>query len=214
MPKRTSSSARWRKRWREGDRDARTELIVEVALELLRAHGAEGVTMRRVAGLLGVGAMTLYTYVPGQADLRLRMIQRGFVQLREYCDRNNLPNTTREHWQAGAKAYIQFATEHPRWYELMFSQPIEGGPQKAEAVAREFEPFYQEIRDLLSRRVKDEVQLDLRARATALRIWVNMHGLASLAISGRIRVLNVDLDTMLANLLEHVGLEELVTQSP
>jgi len=43
-------------------------LIIETALDLLRRRGPQDVTMRRVAARLGVGAMTLYTYIDGQAN--------------------------------------------------------------------------------------------------------------------------------------------------
>lgn len=43
--------------------------IIRAAVELADAEGVEAVSMRRVAQALGVGTMSLYTYVPGKADL-------------------------------------------------------------------------------------------------------------------------------------------------
>ncbi|MFI6500305.1 TetR/AcrR family transcriptional regulator [Nonomuraea typhae] len=43
--------------------------IVKAAIELADAEGLETLSMRRVAELLGVGAMSLYTYVPGKQEL-------------------------------------------------------------------------------------------------------------------------------------------------
>jgi AcrR family transcriptional regulator len=43
--------------------------IVTTAIELADADGLAGVSMRRIADRLGVGTMTLYTYVPGKAEL-------------------------------------------------------------------------------------------------------------------------------------------------
>ena len=43
--------------------------IVEQAIALADAEGIENVSMRRVARQLEVSAMTLYTYVPGKAEL-------------------------------------------------------------------------------------------------------------------------------------------------
>ncbi|NJL31157.1 MAG: hypothetical protein HC898_05735 [Phycisphaerales bacterium] len=206
------SSRQWRKSWRLGDHAQRTQLIVDVSLVLLEMESAEGVTTRKVAAMLGVGAMTLYTYVKGQPDLRLRMIQRGFEMMRMHCD-SDVPNTTMEHWRRGAANYINFAVSNPRLYELMFSQPIAGGQKEADAVAKEFEPFFQEIRDLLALRGLSEAQLDARARTVAGRLWIGMHGLASLAISGRLDVLKVGVDRVLDDLLEHLGLEEMIAGS-
>jgi AcrR family transcriptional regulator len=45
------------------------ERIVQVAIATADAEGLAAVSMRRVADQLGVGTMTLYTYVPGKAEL-------------------------------------------------------------------------------------------------------------------------------------------------
>jgi hypothetical protein len=43
--------------------------IVDAALAIADADGLEAVTMRAVADWVGIGAMTLYGYVPGKAEL-------------------------------------------------------------------------------------------------------------------------------------------------
>jgi AcrR family transcriptional regulator len=45
------------------------ERIVRAAIEVADAEGLAAFSMRRVADRLGVGAMSLYTYVPGKAEL-------------------------------------------------------------------------------------------------------------------------------------------------
>ena len=45
------------------------EQIVAAAIELADAEGLEAASMRRVAERLGVGAMSLYRYVPGKTEL-------------------------------------------------------------------------------------------------------------------------------------------------
>jgi AcrR family transcriptional regulator len=45
------------------------ERIVATAVAVADADGLEALSMRRVAGELGVGAMSLYRYVPGKAEL-------------------------------------------------------------------------------------------------------------------------------------------------
>jgi AcrR family transcriptional regulator len=52
--------------------------IVRVAVELADRDGLEAVSMRRVADALGVGTMTLYTYVPGKGELLDLMLDRVY----------------------------------------------------------------------------------------------------------------------------------------
>src|SRR5260370_17230498 len=63
--------------WREGPAQRRhgppqglsIDAVVRAATDLADREGLEALTMRRVAQALGVAPMTLYTYVPGKADL-------------------------------------------------------------------------------------------------------------------------------------------------
>jgi Bacterial regulatory proteins, tetR family len=60
--------------WRTpGERESPSGLgadrIVGAAIDLADARGLSAVSMRRVADRLGVGTMSLYTHVPGKAEL-------------------------------------------------------------------------------------------------------------------------------------------------
>jgi AcrR family transcriptional regulator len=59
--------------WREPGRAGRSGLsvdsVVAAAIEVADAEGIGALTMRRVAEQLGVGTMSLYTHVPGKAEL-------------------------------------------------------------------------------------------------------------------------------------------------
>ena len=55
--------------------------LVLAGVELADRDGLEALSMRRVAGQLGVGAMSLYTYVPGRAELVDLMVDHVFGEL-------------------------------------------------------------------------------------------------------------------------------------
>ncbi|MET8145816.1 TetR/AcrR family transcriptional regulator [Sphaerisporangium sp. NPDC005288] len=62
----------WRTReksGRKGGPDLSVDRVVRAAVELADADGLAALSMRRVAQRLGVGTMSLYTYVPGKAEL-------------------------------------------------------------------------------------------------------------------------------------------------
>ncbi|HEX5193463.1 MAG TPA: TetR/AcrR family transcriptional regulator [Solirubrobacteraceae bacterium] len=52
------------------------EVIVDTALEILRAEGLDAVTMRRVAAELDTGPASLYVYIRGRDELRAAMLDR------------------------------------------------------------------------------------------------------------------------------------------
>ncbi|MEV1240782.1 TetR/AcrR family transcriptional regulator [Nonomuraea sp. NPDC050022] len=54
---------------RKGKPDLSVDRIVRAAIEVADAEGLQALSMRRVAERLGVGTMSLYTYVPGKPEL-------------------------------------------------------------------------------------------------------------------------------------------------
>ncbi len=75
--------------WREPNRVAQrgpkqgltVDRVVRTAIELADAEGLAAVTMRRVAEALGVAPMTLYTYVPGKAELLDLMLDTVYAEM-------------------------------------------------------------------------------------------------------------------------------------
>lgn len=61
------------------------ELIVDVAMRILREEGLDAVTMRRVATELDTGPASLYVYIGGRDELRAAMLDRvaRMVELEE-----------------------------------------------------------------------------------------------------------------------------------
>ena len=198
-----------RAQWRESDHDQRKALILDAARSLLEAEGPEGMTMRRVAGRLGVGAMTLYTYVEGQDGLRGELVQQGFEALSHGCETaceqaaetgESLPHP----WWPGARHYVRFAMEQPTLFRLMFDTPLRDGDE--ELLRGGFQPLLDRVRDALAQHegLTGET-LDREARRVAGRYWIGIHGLAMLATTGRLHVLEGGVDDLLRDLLPHVG---------
>ncbi|MGN9913157.1 TetR/AcrR family transcriptional regulator [Phytohabitans sp. LJ34] len=68
--------------WRTQERTSRrgselsVDRIVTAAIQLADAEGLAAVTMRSVAGVLGVGTMSIYTHVPGKPELEALMLNQ------------------------------------------------------------------------------------------------------------------------------------------
>lgn len=62
--------------------------VVEAGMAVADRDGVDGLSMRKVATELGVGAMSLYTYVPGRDELFELMIDRAWAE-------RSLPDPTR-----------------------------------------------------------------------------------------------------------------------
>ncbi|MFE1382552.1 TetR/AcrR family transcriptional regulator [Streptomyces sp. NPDC058740] len=75
--------------WRDSSPDRRRgprrglsiDAVVEAATAIADAEGLDALTMRRVAKELGVVPMTLYTYVPGKAELLDLMLDTAYARM-------------------------------------------------------------------------------------------------------------------------------------
>ncbi len=78
---------------RKGKPDLSVDRIVRAAIELADRDGLEAVSMRRVADQLGVGTMSLYTYVPGKGELLDVMLDTVYGE-------TSGPENTMGNWRA------------------------------------------------------------------------------------------------------------------
>ncbi|WP_433411617.1 TetR/AcrR family transcriptional regulator [Microtetraspora malaysiensis] len=66
---------------RKGKPDLSVDRIVRAAIEVADTEGLAALSMRKVAERLGVGTMSLYTYVPGKAELIDVMLDTVYGEL-------------------------------------------------------------------------------------------------------------------------------------
>jgi AcrR family transcriptional regulator len=74
----------WGQQSKPGRSGLTVRAIVEAAMALADEAGLDALSMRQVAERLGVGTMSLYTHVPGKAELTELMIDRAYGEL--YAD--------------------------------------------------------------------------------------------------------------------------------
>ncbi len=95
------------------------ERILGAAEELLDREGAGAVTMRRVAGTVGITAMAVYRHYPNREGLLDAVADAGFADFRERLVAVR-GGSTDERLTALLDVWLDFALEKPRLFELMF----------------------------------------------------------------------------------------------
>jgi AcrR family transcriptional regulator len=101
----------------------RVREIVGAALALLEEHGAEALTMRRLAGQLGIRAPSLYKHLAGKSELETAVIAVGFEDLATVLERAAQAGPEPELTRLGL-AYRKFALARPHLYRLMNERPL------------------------------------------------------------------------------------------
>ena len=156
------------------DLDLRRDQIVRAARDLAEADGWPAVTMRRLAGELGVTQPVLYSAFASRQALIDAVALNGFEDLAAWLE------TVDASPMARMRAYLDFAVAHPRVYEAMFSLPS-GLAFAAEDTPEPLQRAFSGIRDAFAD--ADETRAEVA--------WSAWHGLATLQASGRLRASHV-----------------------
>ena len=129
--------------WGDGPRPTRgpkpgTDVasIVAAAIALADVEGLDGLSMRRVAERLGVGTMSLYTYVSSKAELLDLMLdavygeQARAIRVSTTSDPEDPESTLTVDWRRGLGAVAQSAWDlyhRHRWiFQMAHSRPVLG----------------------------------------------------------------------------------------
>lgn len=148
--------------------------LVDCALTLIE-HGESDVSLRAVARAAGVSAMAPYRHFEDKAALLAAVALRGFALLEAEAARADDAEDAAQALVEQGLAYIGFARVQPVLFRLMFADGAGMGlPQEACAGAYA----------LMARRVAQLAPE--QAEAGALACWGLVHGLATLALDGRI----------------------------
>ena len=152
------------------DLDLRRDQVIGAARDLAEADGWPAVTMRRLAGELGVTQPVLYSAFASRQALIDAVALNGFDDLAAAL------KAVEASPKARMRAYLDFAAAHPRIYEAMFSLPSGlafAAGDIPEPLQRAFSAIQVAFPDADGTR--SEVA------------WSALHGLATLGASGRLR---------------------------
>jgi AcrR family transcriptional regulator len=149
--------------------DLRRDQLVSAARELAEADGWPAVTMRRLAGELGVTQPVIYSAFANRQGLIDAVALSGFEDLYAALAVASSP-------MALMRAYLDFAAARPRVYEAMFSLPsgfTYATDETPEPLRRAFAVISAAFPD------GDGTRAEVA--------WSALHGLATLQAGGRLR---------------------------
>ena len=178
--------------------------IVDAASKLLEDSGPEAVTLRAVGEAAGVSRSAPYRHYADKAALMRALAERALRQIARRI-RHGAEHHQGE-WQrlrAGCQAYIDYAVERPHHYQLVFGDTPIAEP----------DPGLEEAADNAMAAVAQAQDAGLLrpgpTREIATIVWVLLHGLAALQITGHLHEpRTIDGDEHLADLL-NLALEQL-----
>ena len=155
-------------------------------MQLLHSHGAEGLSMRRLAGELGVSTQVAYSRVGGKADIVRALHDDAFEALAAMVEDALAPAGSRAHVHEVAQRYFDHALEDPVRFELMFGAPVPEFRRDERTHAVEVACFGRTwvaaVRAFLD--VERPEREGPTAARLAWRLWTAVHGITTVHLAG------------------------------
>ncbi|MFF2409769.1 TetR/AcrR family transcriptional regulator [Streptomyces sp. NPDC058092] len=167
---------------KQRERAGRERLIVATAREVAEQQGWDAVTTRRLAERIEYSQPVLYSHFRGKREIIGAVALQGAAELAAAVRAATAAaKSPRERAAALARAYLDFAAHNPAVYEAMFQ--LDGGL----AFAREDTPeplkdAFAALLESLGEVAGDGVEPGLFTEV----FWASLHGMATLARSGRL----------------------------
>ena len=120
---------------RSRKRDWVREEILAAAWELVARAGVAALSLRELAGQVGMRAPSLYTYFPSKDDLYDAMYAQGMQRFAEQMSNAPPGRDPRESLRNLARSFTAIVVQDPFRYELLFQRPIPGFVPSAESLA-------------------------------------------------------------------------------
>jgi len=182
------------------------EAVVNAARAMIERDGLNALSLRRLAGDLGVTAPALYAYVTDKRDLLRAVAESAFEQLTAGFDAVGDTDPL-DRMRASSRVYIDFAIENPHLFETMFVFPPDLGVSAptGEELPAATKAFAGPLADIEA--AVDAGRLHGDTITIALVLWTSIHGATEVLRmgfgfddDGRERYVNSVLDTVIAGL--------------
>ena len=165
------------------------EQILARACELFIAGGLEGLSMRKLAGGVGVTAPALYRHYESKEAVVLDVIGEAYNTFSQYLYRGLQGETPEERFSLTGRNYLAFALEHPQFYEVLHISPSQLGLETLPKVAASHACTAGQF---LVDRVREGMECGMLrpgdAEGVARTIWAHAHGLISIYHRGLLRM--------------------------
>lgn len=163
--------------------------LLRVAERMVRDEGADALSLRAVARRAGVDPAAVYRHFDDKDALLRTVAGRGFAALATAMQAGlDQARTPADRLAAVGAAYVRFAAREPALFRLMFGGRTREVTQASEVGASQPSPYELLIEALGALGVSSD---------QAIVAWSAVHGLATLAIDGRVDDLDAALPCVL-----------------
>jgi AcrR family transcriptional regulator len=178
---------------KERDKAEMRDMILQSAHKLFIDRGFEEVSIRNIAEAIEYSPATIYLYFKDKNEIFYALHNEAFKKFNAVMGEELATIADPFERLIGmGEMYIQFAMEHPKYYEIMF---IMDAPMDCFENREEWEEGNKALGGLEQLLVACQATgrfKDQDPRVLAFSIWSYMHGMCSLSLRKRLRCYSVE----------------------
>ena len=160
------------------------EKILACACDLYLSDGLDGFSMRKLARSLGVTAPALYRHYESKERVLLDVVGEGYRQLIQYLHRALEGRTPEERFRIAGEGYLEFALNHPRYYEVLFMGVAPLGVDEVPEISAQGCAVGQFWNDRVRECIEAGLLREGDPEGIGMSLWSHAHGLISLYLKG------------------------------
>jgi AcrR family transcriptional regulator len=178
--------------------------LLGAALRTIQERGVDALTLRAVSKELGVSQTALYRHFADKSALLAAVAREGFRMLRlALIESWEQRGRGLEGFQAMGETYVRFAVESSSHYRVMFGASLDETERDTE-LETEGGGAFQALVDALVELQESELVRRDNPQALARHVWAIVHGIAMLAIDGRLKQQGADVQEVVGYSLERL----------
>lgn len=151
--------------------------IIDAALSITKEQGIDAVTARELGNQLGSSARPIFTVFESMEEVKDLIVMRSKDLYGQYVEeglKNDIP------FKGVGVAYIRFAIEQPRLFQLLFMNPINNARNVSSIL-----PVIDDNYDKILRSVQESYDMDREAAERIYQhLWTYTHGIATMFATG------------------------------
>jgi AcrR family transcriptional regulator len=171
---------------KERDKQQMRSLILETAMKLFLEEGFDKVTIRRIAEKIEYSPGNIYFYFENKEEILYTLYLEGFEELYRRQQAIKTIEDPAKKLKKLAEIYFTFASEQPRFYELMFissglAKKIREKDPTCNYGLRSYNVLKEVVQGCMNAGVISKKNVDI----VTFSLWSQFHGIVSLVIRER-----------------------------
>lgn len=175
------------------------ERILQLAMETVAREGVSGLSTRKIAKQIGCAHGTIYNVFDNLDDIILQINGLSLDRLRKQLERDV---TGFENPQVAvsqlAKTYTDYCHSNYHLWSMLVDHKLSQGNTIPQWYQDKIDALFSLVSEMILPLVADEKE---RAERAARVLWASLHGVCSLAMDGKLNVINSDTAEVLADSL-------------